>query len=433
MAEHDPSATSGQHDPPLDHLFRREAGRMLASLTRLFGVHNLALAEDVVQDALIRALETWSIRGVPDNPAAWLMTAARRRAIDVLRHEQRNRSLSPELQAKLEVAGALEGELEQLFTEHEVRDHQLRMMFSCCDPALSEDAQVGLILNVLCGFSVREVAAAFLDSEAATEKRVQRAKHALARSGELFPVSGAPQLRERLAMVLRALYLLFNEGYHGAHPQHTMREELCEEATGLCALLAEHPATSLPETRALLALMCLHAARMPARFSGGELQSLDLQDRSLWRKPLITRGLQLLDESADGERVSRYHLEAAIAAEHACAASIEATRWDRIVGWYDLLLRVDPSPVVELNRAIAVGRAEGPARGLAAIAAIEAPERLAHYPFYEASLGELHARTGATAEAITHYGRALAQARNDAEARFLSARINSLRARSLPS
>jgi len=245
-------------------------------------------------------------------------------------------------------------------------------------------------------------------------------------------VAGAPHLRERLSTVLRALYLLFNEGYHGAHAEHAMREELCEEATWLCSLLCEHAATNLPETRALLALMCLHAGRMPARFASGELQAFDLQDRTRWHKQLIERGLALLSDSAEGEAVSRYHLEAAIAAEHATAERVEDTRWDRIVHWYDLLLALDPSPMIELSRAVAIGMAQGPERGLAALAAIRAPERLARYPFYEASLGELHARLGAIEPALEHYGRALGRARNDAEARFLSRRIDALRARSVP-
>ncbi|MES1255038.1 MAG: sigma-70 family RNA polymerase sigma factor, partial [Acidobacteriota bacterium] len=300
-----------------DHLFRRESGRMVAVLTHLFGVHNLALAEDVVQDAFCRALEVWRFRGVPDNPSAWLMTTAKNRAIDLLRRERTARTFAPEFGRLLDSEWTLVPTVEDLLAGPAVEDDLLRMMFSCCQPGLSEEAQVALVLHILCGFSVGEVAAAFLNSHAAVQKRITRAKKALADSRHLFDLRAA-DFSDRLAAVHRALYLLFNEGYHGASAESPVRRELCEEALRLTMLLVARPVTATPATQALAALMCLHAARLPARVDGaGNLSPLHDQDRSRWDTGLIAEGRRLLDLSARGETLTEYHLEAAIAAVHA--------------------------------------------------------------------------------------------------------------------
>jgi RNA polymerase sigma-70 factor (ECF subfamily) len=408
---------------PADHLFRREAGRLVAALTRIFGVHNLALAEDVVQDALCRAVEVWKYRGVPDDPSAWLMTTAKNRALDMLRREKTARVFAPELGRLLETEWSLAPVVEELFGEHEIRDGQLAMIFTCCNPRLPEEAQIALVLNILCGFGVAEIAHALLVSEAAIEKRIQRAKKVLAESGSLFDVAGAETLRPRLDVVHRSIYLLFNEGYHGAHPEGAVRTELCAEALRLGGLLAESP-VSLPDTHALCALMCLHAARLPARVdSDGNLSPLFEQDRSRWDARLIADGLRLLTVSASGERVSEYHVEAAIAAEHAMAARAEDTDWGRIVELYDTLSAMRPGPVVALSRAIAVAQRDGPERGLEAIAAIADAGRLASYPFYPAAMGDLELRCGRAEAAREHFRAALGVARNDAERAFLERRV----------
>ncbi|HEX8904521.1 MAG TPA: DUF6596 domain-containing protein, partial [Longimicrobiaceae bacterium] len=254
-----------------EHLFRRESGRMVAALTRIFGVHNLALAEDVVQDAFVRALEVWKVRGVPDNPSAWLMATAKNRALDVLRRERTARTFAPELGRLLESEWTAAPVVDEAFAAHAIRDEMLRMMFSCCHPRLPEEAQVALILNILCGFGAGEIAAAFLDGRAAVEKRISRGKKVLAGSRRLFDLADA-EFAPRLDAVRRALYLLFSEGYHGASPQAAVRAELCAEALRLVALLREYPPAATPATAALAALMCLHAARLPARVDGaGEL------------------------------------------------------------------------------------------------------------------------------------------------------------------
>jgi RNA polymerase sigma factor (sigma-70 family) len=406
-----------------EHLFRHEAGRMTASLTRLFGVQNLALVEDVVQDAFCRALEIWKLRGVPANPSAWLMTTARNRALDVIRRERTARTFAPEVTRLLETEWTAAAVVTEAFSGDVVLAEQLRMMFSCCHPHLAEPAQIALILNILCGFGAREIAAAFLTSRAAIEKRITRGKKVLAGSSTLFDLSDA-DFAARLSAVHRALYLLFNEGYHGASTQGAVRAELCEEAMRLTALLREHPVTRTPSTFALSALMALHAARLPARIdAAGELQSLWEQDRSAWNPALIAEGQELLDRSAAGDELTAYHVEAAIAAIHATAPTLEATDWNAIVTLYDRLMEIAPSAVVALNRAIAIAQRDGPDQGIEAIERIADQERLGAYPFFPAALGELERRRGNVGEARTYFGRALRLARSDAERRYIERRI----------
>jgi RNA polymerase sigma-70 factor (ECF subfamily) len=408
---------------PGEQLYRREAGRMVAALTRIFGVHNLALAEDVVQDAFCRALEVWKLRGIPENPSAWLMTTAKNRAIDVLRRERNARTFAPELGRLHESEWTLVPTMSELFAASAMKDDQLRMMFSCCHPRLSEAAQVALVLQLVCGFSVSEIASAFLVTEAAMEKRISRGKKVLAGSTRLFDLADA-DFSARLDAVHRALYLLFNEGYHGASAESAVRVELCREAIRLTAFLREHPLASTPATYALSALMCLHAARLPARVdASGNLSSLFDQDRSKWDQKLVTEGQRFLELSASGSELTEYHVEAAIAWVHATASNAEDTNWGEIVTLYDTLLKIRPSPVIALNRAIAVAQQEGPERGLEEIAAIQARDRLSDYPFYPATLGELELRSGRHAAARGHFCAALALARSPMERRFIEQRI----------
>jgi RNA polymerase sigma factor (sigma-70 family) len=408
-----------------DFLFRCEAGRMVATLTRVFGVHNLALAEDVVQDAFCRALEVWKYRGMPENPSAWLMTTAKNRALDVLRRQRTARTFAPELGRLLESEWTLAPVVEELFAPNAIKDDLLRMMFSCCHPRLPEEGQVALVLHILCGFSVDEIASAYVSSHAAFEKRIPRAKKVLAESKRLFDVTAPEAFSARLPAVQRALYLLFNEGYHGASPDSAVRAELCKEAMRLAAVLREHPLGATPATCALSALMCLDAARLPARVdAAGNLSSLFDQDRSLWDQTLVAEGLKLMELSATGCELTEYHVEAAIASAHSTAAGVEHTNWETIVSLYDTLLRIRPSPVVALNRAIAVAQRDGPERGLEEIGAIADRDRLAAYPFYAAALGELELRRGRHATARGHFQAALALARNPMERRFLDRRVD---------
>ncbi len=400
-------------------LFRRESGRLVAALTRVFGMHNLALAEDVVQDALCRALEVWKFSGVPDNPSAWLMTAAKNRALDVLRRERTARTFAPAVSWLLESEWTAGCELNALLGDGAIADDQLRMMLSCCQPRLAEEAQVALILHILCGFGAREIASAFLCGPAAIEKRIARGKRALARSKTLFDLTSTEGLAARLTAAQRALYLLFNEGYHGAG-ESAVRVELCQEALRLVALLIDHPPAATPATYALGALMCLCAARLPARLDGaGDLIALADQDRDRWDERLVAEGRALLERSATGSAISEYHVEAAIAAVHAD----RPTRWSQIVALYDTLLTLRPSPVVALQRSLALSQVEGPRRGLDAIASIAGHERLVRYPFYFSSLGELELQSGNGRRARDHFRKALDLARNPLERRFIATRL----------
>jgi RNA polymerase sigma factor (sigma-70 family) len=406
-----------------EHLFRREAGRMVGTLTHIFGVHNLALAEDVVQDAFCRALEVWKFRGVPENPSAWLMKTAKNRALDILRRERTATTFAPELGRLLQSEWTLAPVVEEIFGPASIKDDQLRMMFSCCQPRLREEAQVALILNILCGFSVEEVAQAFVSGRAAIEKRILRAKKVLKGSKRMFEMGSAEDFPARLTAVQRALYLLFNEGYHGASPESPVRVDLCQEAIRLTRLLLECEAAAVPETFALLALMCLHAARLPARLNAaGNLATFVEQDRTRWDAKLAIEGQRLLDLSATGQKLTEYHIEAAIAATHAKAARAEDTDWTRIVWLYEKLARIRPSPIVALNRAIAIAQLEGPERGLAEIRAIADQARLEKYPFYAAAMGEMEFRLGEFSGAEKHFREALALARNPMERQFLEQR-----------
>jgi RNA polymerase sigma-70 factor (ECF subfamily) len=408
-----------------EHLFRHEAGRMVATLTRIFGVHNLSLAEDVVQEAFCRAIEIWKFRGVPENPSAWLMTTAKNRALDVLRRERTARTFAPELSRQLESEWTLAPTIEEEFGPGAVKDDELRMMFSCCSPRLSEEAQVALILHILCGFSVDEIASAFVSSHAAIEKRITRSKRVLSGSKKLFDISGAEDLARRLPAVQRALYLLFNEGYHGASPEKAVRVELCQEALRLTAMLLKNPLGATPSTHALAALMSLNAARLPARLDvSGNLTALAEQDRSQFDQSLAEQGLRLLERAATGPDVSDYHVEAAIAWVHTSAQRTEDTDWATIISLYDKLMEIRPSPIVALNRAIAIAQREGPKRGLDEIHAIQDSERLTNYPFYHAALGELEIGSGHLEDARDHFVVALKLARNSMERSFFEHRIS---------
>ncbi len=406
-----------------EHFFRHESGRLVAALTRLFGVHQLALAEDVAQHAFCRALEVWKVRGIPEHPSAWLLATAKHRALDVLRQSRTARAFAPQLSRQMDEESELAGAVDEAFLPGTMRDEQLRMMFSCCHPRLARETQVALILNILCGFGAAEVAGALLTGQAAIEKRISRGKQTLAESKTLFDLGDAA-FTARLSTVRHALYLLFNEGYHGAAADGAIRLELCQEALRLTRLLGDYEPAATPTTAALAALMCLNAARLPARIDAeGELLALFEQDRARWDAELMAQGLALFEASASGSELSQYHIEAAIAVAHASAASFAETDWAGVVDLYDRLMQVAPSPVVALNRAIAVGHLAGPARGLAELRDIADTERLRAYPFYAAALGEFELRLGNLAIAREHLGRALRLARNDTERHFLQKRL----------
>ena len=404
------------------HFFRQQSGRLVAALARVFGVHNLTMAEDAAQETLCRALEVWKIQGVPAQPEAWLLTSARNHVIDVLRRQRTARSYAPELGRQLDSEWTLVPTVYQLLEVGAMRDDELRMMFSLCQPSLPEEAQIALVLHILCGFSVGEIAAAFFASPAAIEKRITRAKQVLAESQRLFDLNSG-DIGARLGAVQGAIYLLFNEGYHGASAEAAVREALCHDALRLVELLAEHPLTGTPSTQALAGLLFLHASRLSTRVGAdGQFRTLFEQDRTRWDVRAIERGLAFLERSANGGEITEYHLEAAIASLHATAPSRDATRWADIVAIYDNLMQLRPSPVVALSRAIAIAELDGAQRGLEALDAIEGSERLASYPFYEAARGELLLRLAAPDRARVHFQNAMALARSPMERRFFEER-----------
>lgn len=402
----------------VDHLFRHQYGRLVSTLTRIFGPRRLDLAEEVVQDALVKALELWPFQGVPANPSAWLIQVAKNRALDAIRREASLAEKIPELARAFP---------EQTMPEphHEFDDDQLSMMFLCCHPSLASELRVALTLKTVAGFGLREIARAFLEKEATIAQRLVRGKRHLREQRIHFEMPPGADLRARLDSVLDVIYLLFNEGYSAHQGESLLRADLCGEAIRLARLLAAHPASDLPKTHALLALLLLHTSRLPARVDAeGDLFLLRDQDRSLWNRELILEGLRELDRSAEGDELTSYHLQAGIAAQHALASSYDATDWENITEQYDQLYQMDPSPVIALNRAIALSRWKGPAAGLAAIAQIEHHPALAHYHLLPATLGELSSELGDQARAATYYKSALQCVCTDPERRLLQKRLS---------
>ncbi len=354
-------------DQILDHFFRHESGRLVAALTHFFGPRHIDLAEDVAQAALVEALERWRFGSVPDNPSGWLYRVAKNRALDLLRHEEvvdRFQSdVANELQATLD-----DKRLDTVFLDDEISDSQLRMMFACCDPDLPTESRIAVTLKSLCGFGTREIADALLTSDANVHKRIQRARQRLREREDLLDLPSGSRLELRLDSVHTILYLLFNEGYASSHSEEVIRRSLCEEAIRLCGMLADHPAFHSDVTWALLALMKLHAARFDARLDEhGDIVLLEDQDRSRWDRALITEGLRDLERASEALRVSTYHLKAAIAALHCIAPSVAETDWSAILDLYGTLIELKPSPIYQLNRAIALSKVQGPAAGISAI------------------------------------------------------------------
>jgi RNA polymerase sigma factor (sigma-70 family) len=404
----------------VENLFRREWGKIVATLTRIFGIERLALVEDVVQEALARAMQTWPYYGVPENPAAWIMRVARNLALDQARRETRFRKKQEE------IAGFLERSEfgDRAVAQDEIEDDRLRMIFVCCHPEIPQEAQVALALRTLCGFSVAEIANAFLTTEAAIAKRLTRAKQRIRAAHIPFEIPGGRELTARLNGVLQTLYLLFNEGYKASGGERLVREELCQEAIRLTDLVAGHMAGNRPQTHALLSLMLLNAARLSARTdSEGHMIRLKEQNRSRWDKSMIARGMFHLAESASGNEISAYHLQAGIAACHCAAPDAKATNWRQILSLYDQLVELDDSPIIALNRAVAVANVHGPAAGMSALKPLRDRKELKSYYLLYAILGEFEAQLGHPEIAAGYFRRALKQTAIASEQHLLRKRL----------
>lgn len=413
----------------VEHLFRHEAGKMVATLTRIFGIEHLSLAEDVVQEALARALQAWPFHGMPENPPAWIMRTARNLALDVVRREKVFRD------KEVEIIRLTEGDGENAggYPEQEIADDRLRMMFVCCHPGIPPEAQVALALKTLCGFSAKEIGRAFLTTEAAIAKRLTRAKQRIREAQIRFEIPTGEELAQRMEGVLQALYLLFNEGYKASGGDKLIREDICEEAIRLTSLLADHLAGDEPRTHALLALMLLNAARLPARVDGeGNLLRLQEQDRTRWDRAMIARGLLRLTRSAVGGDLSVYHLQAGVAACHCVAQDYASTDWGHILALYDRLMVHDGSPVVALNRAVAVAELQGPRAGIEAVSRIEGVESLEDYYLLPAVLGEFEWRLGNAEAAAGHFRKSLELAEVPSERVFLEKRLRTCEAGMAP-
>ena len=376
----------------VEHFFRHEYGKLVAVLSRRVGVQYIEAVEDAVQSALMTALESWAVAGLPANPSAWLFRVAHNELLGELRTRSGRRRIL-EQSAREDIGTPGNGP--EIFLAGEVRDDLLRMLFVCCDEAIPVESQLVFALKTLCGFGVREIALLLFTSEANVYKRLGRARSRLReappRPGELT----GEQYSSRLPGVNKILYLLFTEGYLSSHAETPIRRELCDEAIRLATILAEHPVGQAPETFALLALMHLHAARTTARQdASGGLLLLQEQNRELWDRQEIQVGLEWLAKSAQGDDFSRYHAEAGIAAEHCLAPSFQATRWDQVVECYARLEQIAPSAIHKLNRAVAVAEWRGPAEGLAILEGFEPPTWLAGSYLWAAVLADLHRRCG---------------------------------------
>ena len=402
----------------IDGIYREESRRVLATLIRLLG--DFDLAEEALHDAFAAAVDTWARDGVPDNPRAWLVSTGRFKAIDAMRRRARFDASLTEIAERL-YRDASAGDI---WDDERVEDDRLRLIFTCCHPALPPDAQIALTLREVCGLTTEEIAHAFLTRPPTLAQRIVRAKTKIRTAGIPYQIPSRADLPGRLDSVLHVIYLVFNEGYSASSGASLTRRDLSGEAIRLGRLLVE----LLPEPEAvgLLALMLLHESRRAARTSpSGELVLLDDQDRSLWHRGQIAEGSALVERALSSRRFGPYALQAAIAAVHAEAATAAGTDWAQIVGLYDLLVRADPSPVVELNRAAAVAMRDGPSAGLALIDVILARGDLAEYHFAHSARAELCRRLGRTAEARASYERALALARQEPERRFLQRQLAS--------
>lgn len=403
-----------------EHYFRHESGRLVSVLSRRFGVHRVELCEDAVQTALLRAVQSWPQRGLPDDKSAWLYRVALNEVLGALRREKRTDASVDDAE---QVAAEASTE-DAVYLEHEVRDDQLRMLFVCANPGIPRESQIVFALKILCGFSTEEIALRLFQSHEAIYKRLQRARAALRERIQELESPGIEEFASRLPAVLEILYLLFTEGYSSAQPDRMIRRELCEEAIRLSRLLDEHPVGAVPETAALLALMYLDAARFDSRVDGaGGLLVLEEQDRSLWDRELIHIGISYLHRAARGDSFTRYHAEAAIAAEHCLAPTYKETRWDEIARLYQMLDGFAPSPIYTLNRAIAIAEWQGPDAGLALLEAINPPTWLLGYYLWDATLGELYRRRGDRERATAHLTRALGAAPTHAERALLRRRL----------
>lgn len=422
---------TGNIDKLTDHLFRYESGKMVSVLTKIFGTENLETAEDVVQQTFIDAISVWKLKGIPDNPSAWLFRVAKNKAIDIIRRNKHSiqYDFTDNERILLTSEYTMASTMNNLWKEELIKDDLLRMMFACCHPEISEEGRITLILKTLCGFSTAEIARAFLTSEDTISKRLYRTKEFFRKNKIPFVIPSIHELKSRTATVLNAIYLLFNEGYNSTHSEQLIRNDLIEEAMMLCKLLEENNHTQLPEVFALIALICFHSARSRSRLTPeGEIILLPNQDRSKWNSDLIALGNYYMNRAANGDEISTYHLEAAIAYEHCSAASFEKTNWKKILEWYDLLCKMSPSPVSRLNQVVAIMQVYGPVKALETLNHIPEKKKLEAFYLYHSLIGEIYSRLHNSTQAQLSFETAIHLTQSETEKKMLRNKISNLSA-----
>jgi RNA polymerase sigma factor (sigma-70 family) len=403
----------------IPHLFRTEYRKITSVLCKLFGIEYISLAEDIASETFLSAMETWSYKGVPENPVAWLYTVAKNKAKN---HFKRNQLFTNKIAAQIKQLPSEKDEIEIDLSEKNSTDSQLQMLFTLCHPSIPIEAQIGLALRILCGFGVEEIANAFLTNKETINKRLFRAKEKLRNEKVMIEFPSANEINKRLETVLTTLYLLFNEGYYSESQDAVLREDLCLEAMRLTHLLVENGKTNLPNVNALMALMCFHASRFPARKNeGGEIVLYEHQDESLWCRELITEGEYFLNCSARGNTLSKYHLEASIAYWHTIKEDSKE-KWENILQLYNHLLQIEYSPIVALNRTYALSKANGKQEAIAEAEKLNLSKN--HY--YFTLLGELYKDIDNT-KAKKNFEKALSLAKTKPDKQIIQTRIDSLK------
>lgn len=401
----------------VDQLFRHDSGRLVSVLTRIFGADNLELAEDVVQDSLVEALNQWTLKGIPDNPSGWLFTVAKNKALTIIDREKYKRKYLSDVVHFFDSEWTAEPALNHIFSEQQILDDQLRMMFTCCHPAISSDSQVALTLKTLCGFSILEISKAFVTTEENINKRLVRARQKIREDKIAFDVPQGRDLEPRLASVLETIYLLFNEGYSASAGNDVIRFELCEEAIRLAEIIASHDAIrNKSNVYALLALMYLNASRFKSRTGDhGDILTLAEQNRSKWDIGLMQKGFDFLEKCTTNKTLSGYHILATISAYHCTARDYKSTDWKSILSLYDKLAAMDDSPIILLNRAIVLSKVNGAEQGLDELKKVEEGAMLDSYHLFHSTRGEFYLQLNDFKRAAECFKRAMELSSIEAE------------------
>jgi RNA polymerase sigma factor (sigma-70 family) len=411
-----------------DHLFRTESKKMVAVLTKIFGTNNIQMAEDVVQDTLIQAINTWKLKGIPDQPKAWLYRVAKNKAIDILRKNKYavNHDFTSQ-DALLKSEYTLQNAVDQYWNESVLEDHLLQMMFACCHPGLSVENQITLILKSLCSFSTSEAAKALLTNEETISKRLYRTKEFFKEHKIKLEPPLAEEIESKLEIVLKTIYLVFNEGYNSTHNERLIRIELMEEAMSLCKILIHHPLSQTPRSYALMALMCFHYARNQSRTNAdGEIVLLEDQDRGQWSQEWITIAQGYLSLASTGNSVSQYHLEACIAYEHCIAKEFNLTNWEAILHYYRVLLQINASPIIFINYAAALFKGVGPKEALLILNQYQDQQKLTGNYIYHSLLGEIHKQLNDIEAAHKSFTKAVSLTQSDIEKKLMTKKIAAL-------